>query len=124
MEGHTMKRLLLLVSLLVAAVPAQADNGAIEAAVRGASGAAMVRAPVTITETQTNNRFDGLADAQGNYVSPPSKVGIYSVGVAMPGFKAYTRTNQVVVASEAVAALGGSLKQNSEEKAELGGVAQ
>src|ERR1700722_818713 len=60
-------------------------------------GAAVATASVTITETQTNNRFDALTGARRN------------------GFKAYPRTDQVVVTSEVVAAVGCSLRQNSEK---------
>ena len=95
-----MRRLLLWMNCLVAlvlvnlmAVPAlaQLDTGIIAGTVTDASGAAIPRAPVTITETQTNIYFNVLTDPRGDYVSPPLKVGIYSVSVAAPGFKTFTR---------------------------------
>src|SRR5580700_3100969 len=91
-----MRRLLLLVSLLVAPVLAQLDTGIIEGTVKDTAGASIPRAPVTITETQTNIRFSVLTDAQGDYVSPPLKVGIYTVGVMATGFKTYERTGIVL----------------------------
>src|ERR1039457_4771879 len=95
-----MKNFLLLINLLVVllfanllALPVLAqDTGIIAGTVQDASGGAIPRAPVTITETQTNNRFDVSTDAQGNYVSPPLKIGVYSVSVAVEGFKTYTRS--------------------------------
>jgi hypothetical protein len=94
MKGHTMKRPPLLVSMLVAPGFAQADNGTLAA---------------TVTEPQTKNLVDVLTGP---------------AGVSRPGFKACTRTDQVVVTSKVVAALGRSLKQNSEIRAASGGVAQ
>jgi hypothetical protein len=91
-----MRRLLLLVSLLVAPVLAQLDTGIIEGTVKDTAGASIPRAPVTITETQTNIRYSVLTDAQGDYVSPPLKVGIYTVSVAATGFKTYERTGIVL----------------------------
>ena len=91
-----MKRLLLLSTFLALPMAAQLDNGIIAGTVRDASGATVPKAAVTITETQTNNRFEGLADSQGKYVSPPLKVGIYSVSAASAGFKTYTREGIVL----------------------------
>jgi len=91
-----MKRLLLLVGLLGTPVLAQLDTGIIEGTVKDTVGAAIPKAPVTITETQTNIRFAVLTDAQGDYVSPPLKVGIYTVSVGVTGFKTYERTGIVL----------------------------
>ena len=72
--GYTMRRLHLWMSLLIAlvlvnviALPvlAQLDTGIIEGTVKDSSGAAVPKAAVTITETQTNIRFSALTDAQG-----------------------------------------------------------
>jgi len=86
----------MLTSLLVLPVWGQVDNGTIVGTVKDATGATIPKAAVTITETQTNNRFDILTDGQGSYVSPPLKVGTYSVSVAAPGFKVYTREGIVL----------------------------
>src|SRR5580700_1918493 len=91
-----MKRLLLLSTFLALPIAAQLDNGIIEGTVRDVSGAPVPKAAVTITETQTNNRFEVLTDSQGNYVSPPLKVGIYSVSAGSAGFKTYTREGIVL----------------------------
>jgi hypothetical protein len=77
---------------LIAPAWAQVDSGIIAGTVRDASGASMTGATVTITETQTNNRFDVTTDKQGDYVSPPLKVGTYSVSVEASGFKTYTQS--------------------------------
>lgn len=103
----------------------QVDSGNIVGTVRDASGAAMTDASVAIVETQTNNRFDVKTDKQGDYVSPPLRVGTYTVTIEATGFKTYTqsgivlnvqdrlrvdaqmevggRTEQIVVSAEAAA---------------------
>jgi outer membrane receptor protein involved in Fe transport len=129
-----MKPVLLITKLLLAVViaglllqplAAQVDTGIISGTVRDSSGAAIPEAPVIITETQTNNHFEVATDQAGNYVSPPLRVGIYSVNISAPGFKTYmrqgvtlqvqerlrieatleigTRTEQVVVTGEVAA---------------------
>jgi len=88
-----------LIGLLCCAVAplwGQVDSGNVVGTVRDASGAAIVGAAVTITETQTNNRFDLKTDKQGDYVSPPLKVGTYSVTIEAPGFKTYTRAGIIL----------------------------
>lgn len=89
-----MSFLVALVLLNLMAVPAlaQLDTGIIAGTVTDASGAAIPKAPVTITETQTNINYNVVTDAQGDYVSPPLKVGTYSVSVAAQGFKTFTRS--------------------------------
>ncbi len=94
-RSHFKKSLLdalVLVSLSALPVLAQLDTGIIEGTVRDASGAAVPNAPVTITETQTNIVYRATTSAQGNYVSPPLHVGIYTVRVEAPGFKTYARS--------------------------------
>src|SRR5262249_27169653 len=94
--GGAMRRLLLLSTLLALPIAAQLDNGIIEGTVRDASGATVPKAAVTITETQTNIRYEVLSDSQGNYVSPALKIGIYVVSVGATGFKTHTRSGIVL----------------------------
>jgi outer membrane receptor protein involved in Fe transport len=86
-----MKKLLIALCCLITPIWAQVDTGTIVGTVRDASGASITNAVVTITETQTNNRFDVQTDRDGNYVSPPLRVGTYSVTVSSAGFKIYKR---------------------------------
>ena len=93
-RGFVMKNshaLLALAALLALPAIAQLDTGIIEGTVRDASGAAIPNAAITITETQTNIAYNVTSSGQGNYVSPPLKVGTYSVSATAPGFKTYTR---------------------------------
>ena len=83
--------LIVFASLLALPALAQLDTGIIQGTVTDASGAAIPNATVTITETQTNISYNVVTSGQGNYVSPPLKVGIYSVSASAQGFKTYTR---------------------------------
>lgn len=87
---------LVLVNLIALPALAQLDTGIIEGTVKDASGAAIPKVAVAITETQTNIRSSVLTDAQGNYVSPPLHVGNYAVSVEAAGFKTYTRSGIVL----------------------------
>lgn len=87
-----MKKLILSMALLVLPMAAQLDTGIIQGTVRDSSGAAIPNAAVTITETQTNIVYNVVTSGQGNYVSPPLKVGSYTVSATAQGFKTYTRT--------------------------------
>jgi hypothetical protein len=91
-----MKRILIALCCLAGLTWAQVDTGTIAGSVRDASGALIPQAAVRITETQTNNRFEVLTDKQGDYVSPPLRVGTYTVSVVLPGFKMYTREGIVL----------------------------
>jgi outer membrane receptor protein involved in Fe transport len=88
-----MKRLLIFLFLVCLGLPvwAQVDSGIIVGTVRDASGAVIPNASVVVNETQTNNRSEVVTNKDGEYVSPPLKVGTYSVMVQAPGFKTYTR---------------------------------
>ena len=78
---------LLLAGLLVPPALAQ-DTGIIEGTVRDSSGAAI---PAARDHYGNSNQYplQRSTDAQGNYVSPPLRVGIYSVSVSATGFKTY-----------------------------------
>src|SRR5947209_1837736 len=66
---------------------AQTSAGALVGLVRDATGAAVPRAAVTITNKQTNVGSRLETDASGNYSVPSVTPGIYSVVCEHPGFK-------------------------------------
>lgn len=94
---------------------AQVDSGMIVGTVLDSSGAGIPKATVSITETQTNNRFDLQTDKQGDYVSPPLKVGTYSVSLGAAGFKTYTRADIVLNVKDRI---------RVDPQMEVGGVAE
>src|SRR5260370_16896881 len=92
-----MKRLVCLVSLLAACLPAgliaQEITGTIEGTVLDPSGAAVPKAKVTITNTERNQVVRTVTtDASGTYSAPFLPVGSYSIKAEVSGFKTEVRT--------------------------------
>ena len=99
-EGH-MRRLripfiLVLAALCAGTAQAQVDTGSILGTVRDKSGAVVPGATVSVREATTNALTTLTADAAGNYVATPLRIGTYSVTVELAGFKTETREGIVV----------------------------
>jgi hypothetical protein len=77
----------LVFALTSGSLSAQTSAGALVGLVRDPAGAAIPRAAVTVTNTQTNVSSRLETDASGNYFVPSVTPGIYSVTCAYPGFK-------------------------------------
>lgn len=75
------------------AAHAQVDSGMLVGAVRDPSGGVIVKAAVTATEVNTNIKVRIESDADGNYSSPPLKVGTYTLVAEKTGFQSQTRPN-------------------------------
>jgi hypothetical protein len=86
----------LLAALAPSLVYAQVDTGTIVGTVRDKSGAVLPNASVTVVETTTNTLTTRTADAAGNYVATPLRIGTYSVSAELPGFKKQAREGIVV----------------------------
>ena len=84
-------RFLLAFLLFITPAFAQLDTGTIVGNVHDQSGAAVAAASVTITSDDTNAQFKVETDSNGDYVSPPLRVGTYSVRVEANGFKSETK---------------------------------
>lgn len=78
---------LFLLALGVVRLDAQAVGGTILGAVRDASGAAVVKAPVTVSSVDTGLTRTIYTDQAGEYTAPSLPPGVYTVIVEMPGFK-------------------------------------
>ncbi|MEO6910918.1 MAG: carboxypeptidase-like regulatory domain-containing protein, partial [Edaphobacter sp.] len=87
------KKVLLLCFLSVGSMSAQVDSGTITGTLHDSSGAAIADAQVTLIEKSTNTTTIAPVDKQGNYVSPPLRVGVYSVVAEAPGFQSQTRAD-------------------------------
>jgi hypothetical protein len=74
--------------LLATGAFGQSTLGTILGTVTDASGAVIVRATVTITNTDEGTARTATTDANGNYEAVNSKPGHYTVEVSKPGFKA------------------------------------
>jgi Carboxypeptidase regulatory-like domain len=66
---------------------AQSERGTIEGTVRDSSGAVVVGAKVTITETATGAVATSITTGAGEYTIPDLAVGAYTVEVTLQGFR-------------------------------------
>src|SRR5262249_34847631 len=87
-------------ALLAALAPslayAQVDTGTIVGTARDKSGAVLPGASVSVLETTTNALTTRIADATGNYVATPLRIGVYAVSAEHTGFKKQAREGIVV----------------------------
>jgi Carboxypeptidase regulatory-like domain/TonB dependent receptor len=89
-------RVLAMVFALPAFLLAQVDTGLIVGTLHDQSGAVVPDATITITEVNTNTKGITHSDADGNYFSPPLRVGTYRVAAEAAGFSTQTRENIVL----------------------------
>ena len=89
-------QLVLLAALAPCLAHAQVDTGAIVGTVRDRSGAVVPGANVSVREATTNALTSRIADAAGNYVATPLRIGVYEVSVELAGFKKQTREGIVL----------------------------
>jgi Carboxypeptidase regulatory-like domain/TonB-dependent Receptor Plug Domain len=75
---------------------AQVDTGSILGTVRDKTGALVPGATVTVHEATTNATMSLVADAVGNYVATPLRIGTYSVTAELAGFRKETREGVVL----------------------------
>ena len=71
----------------------QAVNATLVGTVSDQTGAVIVNAKVTVTETSTNVSRSSQTNGSGNYVFPDLPPGTYSVAVEQTGFKREVRSN-------------------------------
>ena len=78
--------------MMPVAMSAQVDSSTIVGTLHDPGGAVISSADVMITERDTNSKTVVRTNSNGDYTSPPLKVGTYSVAVEAPGFQSQTRT--------------------------------
>jgi len=86
----------LFVASAVTVLNAQVDTATSVGTVQDSSGAVVPGAAVTATEVNTNSKTSTRADASGNYVITPLRVGTYTVAVEAQGFKKETHSGIVL----------------------------
>jgi hypothetical protein len=86
-------KLILTFLLFVTPAFAQLDTGTIVGNVRDQSGAAVHSATILIISQATSAQWTVKSDDRGDYVTPPLRAGMYSVGVEAVGFKRETKEN-------------------------------
>ncbi len=75
---------------------AQVDQGAIKGDVKDTAGAVVPYAMVTLTNTDMNFVLQDKADAKGQYIFSPIKIGHYTVSATAPKFATTTQENVTV----------------------------
>lgn len=72
------------------------DQGAITGTVRDPSGAVIVGAQVTLTNTNTGLQLHAVTNGSGLYNFTPLPIGRYKISVSAPGFQTVTQENITV----------------------------
>jgi hypothetical protein len=67
---------------------AQSERGTIQGTVKDSSGALVVGARVTVTNTETNSAVNFTSNGSGDYTAPSLQAGNYNVRVEKEGFRA------------------------------------
>src|SRR6266481_6548500 len=93
----------LVVAILFGATLAWAAiTGSISGVVTDSSGAVVISATVTATETQTGIRSEITTDSKGFYNFPALPIGTYDVEIKADGFKLFQQKSLVVDANSAL----------------------
>jgi hypothetical protein len=95
-QRHQALLLVCLLLLLVPAMVAQVDTGAIVGTVRDSSNAVIPGASVTITNQNLGVSSQTNTNSEGNYQFPALRIGTYTLLVAAPGFASTRRENIVL----------------------------
>ncbi len=93
---HRLAPVSLVLLLFCALLRAQTSTSQISGAVRDSSGAVVAGASVTLTNEATGIVQKQSTTEAGVFAFPSISVGSYTVKVEQPGFKSYTRTNNIV----------------------------
>jgi trimeric autotransporter adhesin len=95
-------RMLAALCLLCSVVFGQIRNSTITGTISDPSGAAVVGAQVTITETRTNQNYVVTTSESGEYQQPYLPVGTYIVKVRRDGFKSATTKEAELTTSQTI----------------------
>jgi hypothetical protein len=87
---------ILATAFFIPKLQAQVDQGTITGVVTDASGAAVPKANVTLTATDTGLTLERQTNDSGIYIFSPIKIGRYSATVSATGFQTTTRENLVL----------------------------
>ncbi len=86
-----MRRILFALLALAAALSAQEFRGTFSGTVTDATGAAVPKAKIIVTETHTGSKTTVDSEASGAYTIPFLPPGQYDISAEAPGFKQYLR---------------------------------
>lgn len=84
-----------LISLFASLIPGSANGQEVTASINGVvsdpSGAAIVGAAITVTDTERGSRFQTNSNSAGVYVFPRLPIGTYNLKIEAAGFNSITR---------------------------------
>ena len=100
-----MLRSLIILSATIAGAFAQVSTGTITGTVHDSTGAVIVGAKVTITQTATAEQRESVSNDKGEFTAPYLHIGEYAVSVAMTGFKTQTTPGVVLQVNATVTAI-------------------
>jgi hypothetical protein len=100
---YSLRKFVLLSSLLSALSWAQVDTGAITGTVKDPSGGIVAKAVVKIDSSTVGSTISLLTNNSGLYSQPGLKPGVYSISASAPGFNTVTKTGIEVRVQDRVA---------------------
>src|SRR5258705_3507679 len=86
-------------ALLLAAMPARAQQATITGTVTDSSGGVLPGVTITVVHEETGNTFEGVTDAQGQF-RIPVRVGAHRLTASLSGFQTFTRTGWQLLLSQ------------------------
>jgi len=91
MKAGLTRMVLAAAALLLAAMPARAQQATITGTVTDSSGGVLPGVTIAIVHEETGNIFEGVTDAQGQF-RIPVRVGAHRLTASLSGFQTVTRT--------------------------------
>ena len=104
MKRLALRTIAFAIAILSSALLWASINGSISGMVTDSSGAVVVGATVTATDTQTGIHSEVKTDSKGFYNFPALQIGTYSIEVQQTGFKTESKTDLVVDTNSTVRA--------------------
>src|ERR1041385_9255804 len=89
-----------LAAFAIAPLLAQEFRGTFSGTVTDAQGAAIAKARVVATETQTGNKSETFTESSGHYNLPFLKPGVYQITAEAPGFNQAVRQGMTLETGE------------------------
>ncbi len=99
-----MIKILVLFAAGLAILPAQTTSTSVLGTVTDSSGAVLAGAKVTLVNTRTGVKSNGVSTSTGDYLFPLLEIGQYEVTVEAPGFKSEVRKGILLQINEKVRA--------------------
>jgi hypothetical protein len=105
--NHTLRKLLLAIFVVFLTLGAAScafaqSTGSIRGTVSDPSGAAIVKAAVTVTDTGTGNRRNTETNENGIFVFPDLPIGTYALKISATGFQTQSRPGLTLITGQVI----------------------